>query len=92
MPDKGYVNQKREERLANEGYECISSEGVKDEPLSEAQQRRNRRIASPRARVEHVFAGMAQLAARCGVRSAWYMSRCFYTGRLPRTTCVVSSI
>jgi IS5 family transposase len=36
----------------------------KDKPLSEAQERRNKRIASPRARVEHVFAGLAQLGGK----------------------------
>jgi IS5 family transposase len=63
--DKGYVNHKREERLTSEGYRMhIQRKGSKDKPLSEAQQRRNRRIASPRARVEHVFAGMAQLGGK----------------------------
>lgn len=63
--DKGYINFKREERLTSEGYRMhIQRKGSKDKPLSEAQQRRNRRIASPRARVEHVFAGMAQLGGK----------------------------
>ncbi|MYM33713.1 IS5 family transposase [Duganella sp. FT94W] len=63
--DKGYVNYKREERLAGQGYRMhIQRKGSKDKPISEAQQRRNRRIASPRARVEHVFAGMAQLGGK----------------------------
>lgn len=35
-------------------------QGSKDKAISEAQRRRNRRIASPSERVEHVFAGMAQ--------------------------------
>jgi transposase, IS5 family len=48
--DRGYVNHQFEERLASEGYRM--------------QQRRNRRIASPHARVEHVFAGMAQLGGK----------------------------
>lgn len=38
--------------------------GSKDEPLSGAQERRNKRIAPPRARVEHVFAGLAQLGGK----------------------------
>ncbi|MBY0238812.1 MAG: IS5 family transposase [Burkholderiaceae bacterium] len=63
--DKGYINFKREERLTNERYRMhIQRKGSKNKPLSEAQQRRNRRIASPRARVEHVFAGMAQLGGK----------------------------
>jgi hypothetical protein len=39
---------------------CISSARA----LSEAQERRNKRIVSPRARVEHVFAGLAQLGGK----------------------------
>lgn len=42
----------------------IQRKGSKDKPLSKAQQRRNRRIASQRARVEHVFAGMEQLGGK----------------------------
>jgi transposase, IS5 family len=63
--DKGYVDHQREERLASEGWRMhIQRKDSKDKPLSEAQQRRNRRIASPRAPVEHVFAGMAQLGGK----------------------------
>src|SRR5471032_424522 len=63
--NKGYVNYKREERLTGQGYRMhIQRKGSKDKPISEAQQRRNRRIASPRARVEHVFAGLAQLGGK----------------------------
>lgn len=63
--DKGYVNQERVERLTNEGWRMhIQHKGSKDKPLCEGQERRNRRIASPRARVEHVFAGMAQLGGK----------------------------
>jgi hypothetical protein len=48
--DKGNVNHKREEQLANVGYRMhIQRKGSKDKPLSEAQQRRNRRITSPPA-------------------------------------------
>ena len=42
----------------------IQRKGSKDKALSEAQGRRNRRIASPRAHVEHVFAGLAQLGRK----------------------------
>lgn len=39
--------------------------GTKDKPLSEAQERRNKRIVvKPRARVEHVFAGLEQLGGK----------------------------
>lgn len=63
--DKGYVNGKREARLKDEGWRMhIQRKGSKEKPLSEAQERRNRRIAKPRARVEHVFAGLAQLGGK----------------------------
>ena len=63
--DKGYVDGEREARLKDQGWRMhIQHKGSKDKPLSEAQQRRNRRIASPRARVEHVFAGLAQLGGK----------------------------
>jgi len=42
----------------------IQCKGGKDKPLSETQERRNRRIAKTRARVEHVFAGLAQLGGK----------------------------
>ena len=63
--DKGYVDGKREARLTEEGWRMhIQRKGSKDKPLSEAQERRNKRIAKPRARVEHVFAGLAQLGGK----------------------------
>ncbi|MYN08912.1 transposase [Massilia sp. FT127W] len=63
--DKGYVNGKREARLKAEGWGMhIQRKGSKEKPLSEAQERRNRRLAKPRARVEHVFAGLAQLGGK----------------------------
>lgn len=63
--DKGYVNGKREARLTGEGWRIhIQRKGAKEQPLSAAQERRNRRIAKPRARVERVFAGLAQLGGK----------------------------
>lgn len=63
--DKGYINKQREKQLTHEGW-CmhVQRKRNKDKPLSEAQKRRNRRIASPRACVEYVFAGMAQLGGK----------------------------
>lgn len=65
---KGYVNGKREARLNAEGWRMqsmhIQRKGSKEKPLSEAQERCNRRIAKPRARVEHVFAGLDQLGGK----------------------------
>lgn len=63
--DKGYVDSGRETRLRGLGWRMhIQRKGHKGKPLSEAQERRNRRIASPRARVEHVFAGLAQMGGK----------------------------
>jgi IS5 family transposase len=62
LADKGYVDGAREERLSKQGWRMhIQRKGTKDKPISETQQRRNHRIAKTRARVEHVFAGLAQL-------------------------------
>src|SRR5438045_5558757 len=48
--DKGYVNGERETRLKEKGWRMhIQRKGTKDKPLSEAQERRNKRIAKPRA-------------------------------------------
>jgi IS5 family transposase len=65
LADKGYVDGEREARLAGAGWRMfIQRKGGKDKPLSETQERRNRRIARTRARVEHVFAGLAQLGGK----------------------------
>ena len=42
----------------------IQRKGGKVKPLSDTQEKRNRRIAKTRARVEHVFAGLAQLGGK----------------------------
>jgi IS5 family transposase len=46
----------------------IQRKWTKDKPISDTQQRRNHRISKTRARVEHVFAGLAQLGGKA-VRS-----------------------
>jgi IS5 family transposase len=62
LADKGYVDGEREGRLTDAGWRMfIQRRGGKDRPLSDTQEQRNRRIAKTRARVEHVFAGLAQL-------------------------------
>ncbi|MDD3759815.1 MAG: IS5 family transposase [Acidithiobacillus sp.] len=59
--DKGYVGAEREERLQEQGYRThIQRKAQKGKPLSACQERRNRRIARVRARVEHVFAAITQ--------------------------------
>jgi IS5 family transposase len=42
----------------------IQRKGSKGKPISEAQQRRNHRIAKTRARIEHVFASLAQMGGK----------------------------
>jgi IS5 family transposase len=65
LADKGYVDGERETRLTDAGGRMfIQRKGGKDKPLSETQERRNGRIAKTRARVEHVFAGLAQLGGK----------------------------
>jgi IS5 family transposase len=62
LADKGYIGSAGEARLAGAGWRMfIRRKGSKDKPLSDTQERRNRRIAKTRARVEHVFAGLAQM-------------------------------
>ncbi|MFB9244548.1 transposase [Massilia antarctica] len=63
--DKGYVDGEREGRLSKQGWRMhIQRKGSKGKPISEAQERRNKRIAKTRARIEHVFADMAQLGGK----------------------------
>ena len=69
LADKGYVDGAREERLSKQGWRMhIQRKGTKDKPISETQERRSRRIAKTRARVEHVLAVLAQLGGKA-VRS-----------------------
>jgi len=59
--DKGYVGAEREERLREQGYRPqIQRKAKRGKTLSACQERRNRRIARIRARVEHVFAAITQ--------------------------------
>ena len=59
--DKGYVGAELEERLREQGYRPrIQRKAKQGKPLSACQERRNRRIAKVRARVEHVFAAITQ--------------------------------
>lgn len=75
--DKGYVDGEREARLNGQGWRMhIQRKGSKDKPISQAQERRNKRIAKTRARVEHVFAGLAQMGHKVLVRSVWRVPHC----------------
>ncbi len=59
--DKGYVGVEREERLREQGYRPqIQHKATKGKALSACRERRNRRIARMRTRVEHVFATITQ--------------------------------
>ena len=59
--DKGYVGAEREERLREQGYRPqIQRKAKPGKALSACQERRNRRIAKIRARIEHVFAAITQ--------------------------------
>jgi len=42
----------------------VKPKGHRQKPLSECQQRRNKRIAKTRARVEHVFASVDQMGGK----------------------------
>lgn len=55
----------REARLAAAGWRMfIQRKGGTGKPLSPTQEQRTRRIAQTRARVEHVFAGLAQMGQK----------------------------
>lgn len=63
--DKAYPSRERDERLTALGWRLqLQRKAQAGKPLSDCQQRRNRRLASPRARVEHVFAGLAQMGGK----------------------------
>jgi IS5 family transposase len=63
--DRGYPSEEREVWLKENGYRNrILRKGQRNKPLSRAQQERNHRIAKTRARVEHVFAAMAQMGGK----------------------------
>lgn len=63
--DRGYPSAQREVWLKEQGYRNhIQRKGRRDKPLSECQQKRNKRIARTRARVEHVFASIEQMGGK----------------------------
>lgn len=60
--DKAYPSRRRQEMLKVLGWrDGMQRRAGKDKPLSECQKWRNRKIASKRAKVEHVFAGIRHL-------------------------------
>jgi IS5 family transposase len=64
--DSAYADRAREAALKQQGYKAdIQHKGRAGKPLSEAQQRRNHRIARDRAFGEHPFARLAQQGGKC---------------------------
>ncbi len=63
--DSAYRSAEREETLKRKGYRShIHHKGKRGRPLSEAQQRTNKRRSKVRARVEHVFGSQSQMGTR----------------------------
>ena len=63
--DRGYAKHVRETELYVQGYRAhIQRKGMAMQPISDAQQRRNRRIARQRAFGEHPFARLAQMGGK----------------------------
>ena len=62
--DRG-IEPEREQRPRAQGWRVhIQRKGQAGKPLSDCQERRNKRIAKVRARVEHVFAGLEQMGGK----------------------------
>jgi IS5 family transposase len=63
--DRGYPSAERERNLTEAGWRVqIQGKGTATRGISETQKQRNRRIATPRARVEHVFGALAQMGGK----------------------------
>lgn len=64
--DSAYADRAREAALKGQGYRVdIQRKGHATKPLSEAQKRRNHRIAKDRAFGEHPFARLSQQGGKC---------------------------
>ena len=63
--DRAFPSQALDAWLREHGYRHqIQRKGTAQKPLSDCQKRRNHRIAKTRARVEHVFASIAQMGGK----------------------------
>ncbi len=63
--DRGYHDKPCERWLKLNGWRPhIQRKGQAGKPIGERDKARNKRIASPRARVEHVFASLAQMGGK----------------------------
>jgi IS5 family transposase len=62
---RGYPSAEREQNLTKAGWRVhIQRKGTAQRGISDTQKQRNRRIATPRARVEHVFGALAQMGGK----------------------------
>ena len=63
--DRGYPSAEREKSLRQAGWRVqIQRKGTAQRAISAPQKQRNRRIATPRARIEHVFGAFAQMGGK----------------------------
>lgn len=65
--DRGYPSAEREATLREAGWRVqIQRKGSATKPISQTQKQRNRRIATLRVRVEHVFGAMRPHGRKTG--------------------------
>ena len=63
--DRGYPSAERDQNLTEAGWRVqIQRKGSATRGISATQKQRNRRIATPRARVEHVFGALVQMGGK----------------------------
>jgi IS5 family transposase len=63
--DRGYPSIERESKLKEAGWRVhIQRRGHATKGISDTPKQRNRRIATPRARVEHVFGALSQMGGK----------------------------
>ena len=63
--DRGYPSAEHEATLTAAGWRVqLQRKGSAAKPISQAQKKRNRRIATPRARVEHVFGAVRHMGGK----------------------------
>ncbi|PHM60599.1 transposase [Xenorhabdus stockiae] len=63
--DKGYASHQREQTLKRQGYRVhIQRKASRNNPLSNCQKGRNKKISRTRARVEHIFGSLTQMGEK----------------------------
>ena len=63
--DRGYPSAEREQNLTKAGWRMhLQRKNTVQRGISKPQQPRNRRIATHRVRVEHMFGGLAQMGGK----------------------------